>query len=249
MLAMKNAEKWNPTKFEWTAKGWRGSRNPRHLAVSSRLSADLAVRAVEMSITKYARGRLLDLGCGAAPFYGLYREHVEEVVCVDWPSSKHDTQYVDLFADLGDTIPYPSNSFDTIFSTSVLEHIARPDKVWAEIARVLRSGGRVIALVPFLYPIHETPHDYFRYTEFKLRQFCEENSLQVLELESYGGLLDVLSMLIAKLLSRYQILCASFTAACGALLDLPPACAARSKSARMFPLGYCLVSEKRDAMT
>lgn len=157
MLAMKNAEKWNPTKFAWTAKGWRGSKNPRHLAVSSRLSADLAVRAVEMCITKYARGRLLDLGCGAAPLYGLYRERVEEVVCVDWPSSQHDTQYVDLFADLGDTIPYPSNSFDTILSTSVLEHIARPDKIWAEIARCWRRAGGLspwcLSSIPFMKPL------------------------------------------------------------------------------------------------
>lgn len=241
---MKNAEHWKATKFEQTAKGWRGSRNPQHLAVSSRLSADLAVRAVAASIRKYARGRLLDLGCGAAPLYGLYRDRVDEVICIDWPSSNHDTQYVDTFADLGKGIPHKSASFDTILCTSVLEHIPNPDKMWAEIARVLAPGTRVIALIPFLYPLHEIPHDYFRFTEFKLRQFCEEAGLQVLELKAYGGLLDVLSVLTAKLLSRYRLLCAWFTALCGVMLELTPTRALRRKTSKTFPLGYCLVAEK-----
>jgi len=49
---------------------------------------------------------------------------------------------------LGDGLPFPDGHFATVISNSVLEHIPGVDAVLAEIARVLRPGGRFIFCVP-----------------------------------------------------------------------------------------------------
>jgi SAM-dependent methyltransferase len=49
---------------------------------------------------------------------------------------------------LGDGLPFADGHFATVISNSVLEHIPDVDTVLAEIARVLRTGGRFIFCVP-----------------------------------------------------------------------------------------------------
>ena len=41
----------------------------------------------------------------------------------------------------GESLPYPNARFDMVFADNVLEHLAEPKKVFAEVARVLRPGG------------------------------------------------------------------------------------------------------------
>ena len=68
--------------------------------------------------------------------------------------------------------------------------------------------GKLILSVPFLYGVHEAPHDYHRWTAFKLRAFCEANGLKVLELQPYGGGLEVVLDIVGKHLDLHPILSA-----------------------------------------
>ena len=61
-------------------------------------------------------------------------------------------------------MPFRDESFDTVLLLEVLEHVAEPERVLAEIQRVLRIGGVLLLSMPFLYPLHDSPHDYQRYT-------------------------------------------------------------------------------------
>ena len=103
---------------------------------------------------------------------------------------------------------------------------------------------RVIALIPFLYPLHELPTIISDLQNSNCVSFARKQAYKYLELKAYGGLLDVLSVLTAKLLSRYRLLCAWFTALCSVMLELAPTRALRRKTSKTFPLGYCLVAEK-----
>ena len=84
----------------------------------------------------------------------------------------HGTDYLDATADLNEGIPFPDASFDTVLSSSVFEHLRRPQFAFEETARVLASGGALILHVPFYYWLHEEPHDYYRYTEYALRDLA-----------------------------------------------------------------------------
>lgn len=47
-----------------------------------------------------------------------------------------------------EALPLRSSSFDVVSLNNVAEHLQHPDKVFAEIARVLRRGGRLIVHTP-----------------------------------------------------------------------------------------------------
>jgi SAM-dependent methyltransferase len=189
---------WAPTKAELHNEKWRARRGGD---VTSRIVADLQIGAYEESLRAHARGRLLDLGCGNAPFAGIYRPLVDEYVWADWPNSPHQLFELDCEVDLNAApLPFHEASFDTILLSDVLEHIAEPNQLLAELRRILTPGGKLLIGVPFLYPIHEQPYDHFRYTNFQLEYFARKLDFQVQSLAVVGGPLDVLADFSCKIL-------------------------------------------------
>ncbi len=241
---MKNQAQWKPTKFVQTRRGWRMSRDRRESHHSSRFIGDIVIQVYERLVREHAQGRLLDLGCGKVPLYGIYKEYVADNTCVDWGHTTHKSDHLDLETDLNQPIPLPDAGFDTILVTDVLEHIATPDPLWAEMTRLLAAGGKIILGVPFLYGIHEEPHDYHRYTEYKLRMMCEQNGLEVVSLESYGGIPEVILDLVAKVLSFSGALSSVHRVLSNAMLRTPSGRKLSAKTARQFPVGYGLVARK-----
>jgi SAM-dependent methyltransferase len=81
---------------------------------------------------------------------------------------------VDLVAEAERT-PIRSGSVDRVVLDTVLEHVPEPQKVVDEIFRILRPGGRVVCLAPFIFPYHAYPRHYFNMSrdglEFLFRRF------------------------------------------------------------------------------
>lgn len=245
---MRNAEGWRESKFVLESGVLRGSRNTKHLSVSSRLGADIVARLYHEALPKHAKGHLLDLGCGKAPLYAAYRPFVEHVTCVDWANSAHKNEFLDHEVDLTKPLPFADESFDTILLSDVLEHIPVPLDLCHEIARILRPGGTLIMNVPFFYRVHEAPHDYYRYTEFALRRFMDQAKLEVVQLDATGGVPEILAGVIAKNVMRLPVVGALTARA----VQWTGAMASRTRgwrrpsraSSRSFPLGYFMVARK-----
>lgn len=70
---------------------------------------------------------------------------------------------VDLFCD-GHDLPFINDSFDALVTTAVLEHVLYPERVAAEIHRVLRPGGFLYSEMPFMQQVHEGAYDFTRYS-------------------------------------------------------------------------------------
>lgn len=64
--------------------------------------------------------------------------------------------------------PFPDNSFDAVLFINLLEHLSDYQTTISEGYRVLKPGGRVVGVVPFMFNVHGSPSDYFRYTNFAL---------------------------------------------------------------------------------
>ena len=250
---MRNADRWTETKYVRRRGRLRASRDPAQVGVGSRLISDLVAAAYDRHLPRYARGRLIDLGCGTAPLYGAYRGLVDSVVCVDWANSPHAALYLDREVDLNGPLPFDAAAFDTLILSDVLEHVAEPANLWREMARVIAPGGHALINVPFLYGIHEAPHDYARYSEHALRRHAQQVGLTVRLLEPIGGSLHVLADLLAKHLAHVPLigrLLASAVQAPVAWLDrvgLGRRIVART--ATHFPLGYFMVAERPAAGT
>ena len=203
---MRNPEKWKPTKFCLTEKGWAVSEHTDDVIVGSRFVASIQLEACLRLLHEHARGCLLDLGCGDVPFYGIYKDLVETNICIDWPNSTHGGVHLDYAYDITRGIPLEDSSCDTILTTDVVEHIPDPTIMFSELYRVLKRGGKIILTTPFMYWLHEEPHDYFRFTEFALEKYCGVCGLQVIELFPYGGSQEIILDILAKKWSRSRLL-------------------------------------------
>jgi SAM-dependent methyltransferase len=70
---------------------------------------------------------------------------------------------VDLFCD-GHDLPFIDGCFDAVVTTAVLEHVMYPERVAAEISRVLKFDGLLYSELPFMQQVHEGAYDFTRYT-------------------------------------------------------------------------------------
>lgn len=81
---------------------------------------------------------------------------------------------VDIIADARN-LPIKTDSVDAIINIAILEHIDEAEKVMGEMYRVLKVGGFIYTVIPFIYEYHASPHDYKRWTvsgcEYMHRKF------------------------------------------------------------------------------
>jgi len=107
----------------------------------------------------------------------------------------------DLVFDIQETFPLDDGSFDVVISLNVFEHIFNFQKAFSESSRVLKPGGQFVFAVPFMYQIHGSPDDFFRYTESALRRLLKENNFQVEKIIPLGyGLMSLNFQLIGGIL-------------------------------------------------
>jgi ubiquinone/menaquinone biosynthesis C-methylase UbiE len=247
---MKNVESWKSSKYSFDKNKWRGSRNPRELGYASRLVADLVAQYYKKMLPIHAGGKLLDLGCGKVPLYGAYKDMVVDVTCVDWENSLHKNNHLDVVADLNELLPLEAAQFDTVILSDVLEHIREPQQLVREIFRVLKPGGKLIMNVPYFYWLHEEPYDYYRYTKHALKYMAEKAGLEVLEIESLGGLPEILADLHAKLFMKIPFIGKFMALSLQGLTQLVFSTGFGKKfsvsSARKFPFAYGMVAIKKN---
>jgi len=241
---------WRPTKYTVSRSGTTlsASRDQQELASSSRLVAARVAQFYAETVPKYARGRLLDLGCGKAPLLAWYAPHVSDATLVDWAGSLHPNPLLNIVADLNEPLNLADESFDTVILSDVLEHIAEPSRLLGEISRVMTPDGTLLMNVPFYYPLHEEPFDYMRYTRHALARMSDKAGLGVVEIRSIGGAPEVLADVSSKLLGGLGIvgrpLAIFLQAVTLWITSFGPGRRLSARTASRFPLGYVLVARK-----
>lgn len=129
-------------------------------------------------VARYLSGRMLNAGSGSRDIRDFLRRNgVTDLTSYDISSD-------DPSVILGpiESMPFEDASFDSALCNAVLEHLVDPERAMAELARVVRKGGHIVATVPFLQPYHACPGDYRRYTADGLAQLGRNAGLEVLEL-------------------------------------------------------------------
>jgi hypothetical protein len=102
--------------------------------------------------------------------------------------------------------------------------------------------------VPFYYPLHEVPHDLYRYTEFALRRFMDASGMRIVCLNAVGGAIEVLLDVISKNIMRLPLgghLAARMLQAVGwQFARSRPGAKLSQKTSIQFPLGYFMIAER-----
>lgn len=143
------------------------------------------------------RGLILDLG--AADRWAETRLHpLARYLALDYPVTG-GTLYnarPDVFAD-GRRLPLNDASVDGVLCLEVLEHVDGPSCVVAEVARVLVPGGVAMLSMPFLYPVHDAPYDFQRWTRHGWERQLAAFGLHIERLDARGHSLRTAAMLVA----------------------------------------------------
>ena len=115
-------------------------------------------------------GLVLDIGCADGKPSRYLPDNAQYVGLdyFDTASNWYKTR-PSVFGD-AQQLPFPDDVFDHVLLLDVLEHIPDPERCLAEIFRVLKPGGSFTIQGPFMYPIHDAPLDFHRWTRFGLHR-------------------------------------------------------------------------------
>jgi len=151
------------------------------------------------------KGSLLDIGCGKMPYknYILKNSQVNSYVGLDIETALvYDNSVKPDFTWDGITMPFENESFDCAFGTEVLEHCPYPEIVLKEVFRVLKPGGVFFFTVPFLWNLHEVPHDEYRYTPFSLARHFKNTGFHSIDIKATGGWHAAMAQMIGLWVKR-----------------------------------------------
>lgn len=146
---------------------------------------------------------VLDAGAGEA----RHRVHFKRGRYVALDAGYGDTTWdysgLDVRGDL-ENLPLRDASVDGVLCMVVLEHTRNPRKVLLEFARVMKPGGTLVMVVPFLWEEHQAPHDYFRFTRYGVRALFESSPLRIDAVNPIGGFFWLCARRSVNFLSFFQ---------------------------------------------
>lgn len=87
-----------------------------------------------------------------------------------------------------------AESYDFIVCSDVIEHVLQPHEAAESIHKLLKPGGKCLIATPYLFPTHDAPHDYFRFTEFGLKHLFSK--FQILEMKPKNSWWETIILLM-----------------------------------------------------
>lgn len=133
--------------------------------------------------------RTLDIGSAGGPYAKYYPNRVS--VDID------DKSGPDYVLDAHDLSKFKDGEFDAVLCTEVLEHMHTPQKAVDEMFRVLAKNGEVILTTRFVFPLHNVPRDFYRYTEYGLRHLFRD--FGVVNIEEEIDTMGTLAVLLERI--------------------------------------------------
>lgn len=109
----------------------------------------------------------------------------------------------DILGDLC-TYDFSNSQYDIVVVSEVLEHLHSPHLGTENLFNALKPGGKLILTTPFIFPIHDRPYDYFRYTKYGLLHLLSNfEEVNVMERNSALEAIDVLWMRMSKVKGKH----------------------------------------------
>jgi SAM-dependent methyltransferase len=235
----------------------------RYSAIAGRLPAPLRRHvlhfeaAIEDAVAAFAAelpegARVLDAGAGEGQYAHYFTRQRYIGVDLGVGDAGWDYSRLDAVADLA-ALPFPPCAFQAAIHLVTLEHVREPAVVLAEIARTLAPGGQLLVVAPHEWEVHQSPHDYYRYTRHGVAYLLEKAGLAPVAIRPVGGYFRLLAR---RLLNGLQFFSGGrrwiwFLPA--ALLVVPPALILPFLDFldrdRNFTLGYICTARRHPAPT
>jgi SAM-dependent methyltransferase len=206
-----------------------------------RLAEHEALRDVELT------GTVLDIGGDTKSHYQRLMRGAFSLTTMNLdPLSKPD-----IYHDLETPLPCTNEQFDNAIMINVLEHIFNYKQLLTESMRVIKSGGKLVVVVPFMIPVHPSPLDFHRYTDMTLVKELELVGGTTISVKPLGtGIFSMMYVSLDRLMPHIVRATAFYTvrpiAYC---LDWAFTKLSRKLGKKYVPsdyaLGYCVVANKK----
>jgi SAM-dependent methyltransferase len=177
-----------------------GTQNPIHNR--EYLVYYFLYKSLTYAINTFAKGNLLDIGCGNKPYAHWINPKVDSYLGCDIVQSSKNN--VDILCP-ANAIPLDSNQFDTIISTQTIEHLGDYKGMLKEAFRLLKSGGRFIVSGPMYWPLHEEPYDFHRFTKHGFEFELKNAGFEELIILPNGGKWALMGQVIAQTLPTWLV--------------------------------------------
>ena len=133
-------------------------------------------------------GMVIELG-GIKRFgYNKFAKNATKYIVTNMEGSH---EICDQHADILN-LPYEDNSVDNFVAIALLEHVNNPPKALREVQRCLKIGGRVVLIVPAMFPRNPAPEEFFRFSPTSLVMMLEK--CKILNIANIGGLITLNSL-------------------------------------------------------
>jgi ubiquinone/menaquinone biosynthesis C-methylase UbiE len=93
-------------------------------------------------------------------------------------------------------LPFEDGEFDMVLCMVVMEHLEDPKQAILEMKRVLKPHGKILVSVPFMFPMHDTPGDYWRFTKYGLKLLFKD--WDILELSAETDMNETFAVLLQR---------------------------------------------------
>lgn len=134
----------------------------------------------------------LDIGAGRVSTNHSYTEYFPNRHTVDIDPKRLPDTVADVHK-----LPFEDASYGVVLATEMLEHCHTPETALREMKRVLKPKGTLILTTRFVYPLHDTPHDYYRFTEYGLRHLFAD--MDIVELVPETATFSALGALLERI--------------------------------------------------
>jgi SAM-dependent methyltransferase len=205
--------------------------------------------AIESSVEHFVSGltsgaRVLDAGAGELTHARYFERNRYVAVDLAVGDSSWDYGKLDAIADLT-ALPFRAGAFDACVNIVTLEHIREPGCALREIERTLAPGGQLLLIAPHEWEVHQSPHDYYRYTRHGLAYLFDTAGFSEYTIEPVGGYFRLMSR---RLLNGLQFFPGPWFF--GAAIFLVPLALVMPwfdslDRERNFTLGYICIAKKR----
>ena len=152
-------------------------------------TSKISRQKLDLKVSKYASDlKTLEIGAFGGQAYGRF---FTNKVGLDIRSGKG----VDVVGSVYE-LPFKDNEFEIVLCMVVMEHLENPQKAIKEMHRVLKPGGKILVSVPFMFPMHDTPNDFWRFTKYGLRMLFED--WDILEVSAETDINETFAVLLQR---------------------------------------------------
>lgn len=149
-------------------------------------------------------GRVLEIGSGNRRLEKYLRADTRYIGLDYPPSGQRYGGRPDVWGDAA-CLPFRECTMDGVVMLEVLEHLPDPRTALMEASRVVTPIGWVLLSFPFLYPIHDAPYDFSRFTQFGLQQMAADAGLELIRLTERGGAAEAAALMASLALAKMAL--------------------------------------------